>query len=151
MKSFLPKTIKNPRGFTLIELMVVISIIAFLAVIGIAAFSQTQKQARDGRRRADIDAIAKAMESSFDPIKGSYVTLDRSMFSTGAFPVDPSTTTAYTAPLTPSGCTSGTNCPGFYTCATLEITTQGNSSTNNGTITPTGTLTYYCRLSQLSK
>lgn len=49
------------RGFTLIELMVIISIIAILSVIGIVTFSNIQKNARDVKRRADIDAISKAL------------------------------------------------------------------------------------------
>lgn len=81
MKKLLPKTTNNSQvytehrrsGFTLIELMVVVSIIAFLAVIGVAAFSNAQAQARDGRRRADVDAIAAALESNRDGINGKYL------------------------------------------------------------------------------
>ncbi|MDO8429118.1 MAG: type II secretion system protein [Candidatus Daviesbacteria bacterium] len=49
-------------GFTLIELLVVISIIAILGTIGVTVFSGAQTTARDGRRRGDIESIAKALE-----------------------------------------------------------------------------------------
>ncbi len=49
------------KGFTLVELLVVISIIAILSVIGITIFSGVQKNARDAQRKGDINAIAKAM------------------------------------------------------------------------------------------
>lgn len=58
----LPKS-PNFRGFTLVELMVVISIVAILAVVGFSVFSGTQKNARDGRRRSEIDSIAKSVET----------------------------------------------------------------------------------------
>ena len=53
---------KSALGFTLVELLIVISIIAVLSVIGVTVFSGVQKSARDAKRRGDIDAIAKALE-----------------------------------------------------------------------------------------
>lgn len=67
MKKLLPKTLNNPSGFTLVELLVIISIIAILAVVGFSVFNGAQAQARDGRRRSEIDALGKAIESSKNP------------------------------------------------------------------------------------
>jgi len=50
------------RGFTLIELMVVITIIAVLATIGAVVYSSTQKAAQDGKRKLDVEAIDKAYQ-----------------------------------------------------------------------------------------
>jgi prepilin-type N-terminal cleavage/methylation domain-containing protein len=52
-------------GFTLLELLVVISIIGILVAIGASSFSVAQKQGRDARRRGDMKAIQNAMEQSF--------------------------------------------------------------------------------------
>lgn len=49
------------KGFTLVELLVVISIIAILSVIGITVFSGVQKSARDTKRREDLAALANAV------------------------------------------------------------------------------------------
>ena len=51
------------NGFTLVELMVVITIIGILSVIGIAIYSGLQKSARDTKRKQDIMAISKALEA----------------------------------------------------------------------------------------
>ncbi len=140
MKKFLPKSFNNPLGFTLIELMVVISIIAFLAVIGIAAFTNAQKAARDGRRRADIDAIATALESNRIST-GYQVWSTGTMYANGVVPTDPINDTTYGYGLAPTSAAGGTS---FTVCVKLE---QGNGNADvNGAAVSGGA--YYCRKSQ---
>lgn len=69
MKSYLPK---KSSGFTLIELIVAISIVAILSVVGFSVFSNTQKNARDSKRMTEIDALTKAIESTWDPSANKY-------------------------------------------------------------------------------
>ncbi len=52
----------SARGFTLVELLVVISIISILSIIGITIFTGVQKGARDAKRKEDLDAITKVLE-----------------------------------------------------------------------------------------
>lgn len=133
MHKFLPKTKSNPRGFTLVELLVVISIIAVLSVVGLTVFSGTQKSARDSKRRADIDAISKALESRFNTTKnqnctanaGTYCAPQVSWFSGTVIPTDPQTNGSYSG-LPADGVTT------YSVCATLE--------------SPAGTT--YCRTQQ---
>src|SRR3989338_1480589 len=66
MKKFLPKFSKNPQGFTLVELLVVISIIAILSVVGVTIYSGVQKNARDARRKADVESISNALEVHYN-------------------------------------------------------------------------------------
>lgn len=50
------------RGFTLIEILVTISIIALLTMIGITNFRVANQRARDGRRQGDLEQIKAALE-----------------------------------------------------------------------------------------
>ncbi len=49
-------------GFTLIELMVVVSIIAILSTIGLVGYQVVTKNARDAKRQSDLKAIQSALE-----------------------------------------------------------------------------------------
>ncbi|MDZ7586198.1 MAG: prepilin-type N-terminal cleavage/methylation domain-containing protein [Patescibacteria group bacterium] len=53
------------KGFTLLELLVTISIIGILIGIGSVSFSTAQKKGRDSRRQGDLAAVQKAMEQCY--------------------------------------------------------------------------------------
>ncbi|PIY72258.1 hypothetical protein COY87_01955 [Candidatus Roizmanbacteria bacterium CG_4_10_14_0_8_um_filter_33_9] len=50
------------KSFTLVEILVVTTIIGFLAVAGIVSYTQFLKQSRDARRKADVELIRSALE-----------------------------------------------------------------------------------------
>lgn len=52
----------KPRGFTLVELLIVIVVIAILAAIAIVAYNGVQERARDSQRDSDIRTIRNALE-----------------------------------------------------------------------------------------
>lgn len=104
MKIQLPKT---QKGFTLIELLVVVAILAILAVIGATVYNNVQVNARDARRKADIDAIASALEANKAQNSATYTALANSQFQQQIVPVD--TTTAQYSIAT------GTTAPGTAT------------------------------------
>lgn len=158
------------NGFTLVELLVVVSIIAILSVIGITIFASAQKTARDARRKSDVDAIAKTAEVHFGETKvGEYAPLKGSHFSSGQIPKDP---------LSGSSSCKGKPCmycdrseAGSYYCSgNIEIGDSGHMKTHGSDSEPgynfwywtwdswprfqictnleSGSTDYYCRSSQ---
>ncbi|MCR4326794.1 MAG: type II secretion system GspH family protein [Candidatus Roizmanbacteria bacterium] len=57
------KPMRHTAGFTLLELLVVISIMGILIAIGVQSYTTLNKQARDGRRISDLQTIRTALES----------------------------------------------------------------------------------------
>lgn len=49
-------------GFTIVELLIVIVVIAILASITIVAFQGVQQRARDSRRVTDVNSLTKSLE-----------------------------------------------------------------------------------------
>lgn len=61
----------NKKGFTLIELMIVMILLGVLATIGITSFISSQIKGRDATRKGDLRAIASALEMYYTD-KGLY-------------------------------------------------------------------------------
>ncbi len=150
MKKFLPKTTYTPQGFTLVELLVVVSIIAVLSVIGITIFTGAQKGARDARRKADVESISKALEAHFNdsacgaaaatPYCAVTAANAATLFAGGVIPTNPSPGGAlYTVP----GAAAAT----YTVCAQLENAT-GNYSDAGTTAVPANTGTFFCMKNQ---
>lgn len=63
LKSKFEKSLQSRNhGFTLVELMVAIAILAIVATIGLSTFSQSQRLGRDTKRKQDLRSIATALE-----------------------------------------------------------------------------------------
>jgi len=62
-------------GFTIVELLIVIVVIAILAAISVVAYNGVQARAHDSERQADIDAVSKKL-SEFRIINGYYPRYD---------------------------------------------------------------------------
>lgn len=59
------------RGFTIVELLIVIVVIAILAAISIVAYNGIQSRARDAQRSNDVTVLLKALEN-YRTINGVY-------------------------------------------------------------------------------
>lgn len=64
---------KKNNGFTLVELLVVITILGILATIGLVVFSSAQMRGRDTQRKSDLKQISSALEI-FNADYGTYPT-----------------------------------------------------------------------------
>lgn len=68
------KEMRTKRAFTLMELLVVMGIIVLLMSVGVVSYSQTNRKARDAKRKADIESIRSALEL-YRTDQGSYPVL----------------------------------------------------------------------------
>lgn len=59
------------KGFTLVELLIVIAILAILSAVGVANFQSARIKARDVGRKSDLQTIAKSLEAYVND-HGSY-------------------------------------------------------------------------------
>src|SRR6476661_10123646 len=66
------KSLRNTKGFTLIELMIVVAIIGILAAIAIPNFLQYQMKSRQSEAKTNLMAI-KTSEVSWQGERGCYL------------------------------------------------------------------------------
>ena len=66
----------NKKGFTFIEILVVVTIIGILAAIGLVSYQAVNKKSRDGKKKADLEQIRAALEMyRSDSVSGNYPAL----------------------------------------------------------------------------
>jgi len=89
------------KGFTLIELLVVFSLIGVVISVALPAFGASRKNARDGKRKADLEMTRSALEM-YRSDKGTYplkadggLDLLVSNGYLGSKPVDPINSTTF--------------------------------------------------------
>lgn len=59
------------KGFTLIEILVVITILGVLSTVGLSSFRLSQLKSRDARRKSDLAQVQRALEMYMNDY-GSY-------------------------------------------------------------------------------
>lgn len=95
------------RGFTLIEVLVAVTIIAVLISIGVVSYGSVNRRSRDAKRRGDVEQMRSALEmyradNGSYPSAGSGSWADASGLSTAlvssylpAIPADPKSAQTY--------------------------------------------------------
>ncbi len=112
------------KGFTLIEILVTISIIGLLTMIGMTNFRVANQKARDGRRQGDLEQVKAALEL--------YRT-DEAVYPgtiTAGNPIQSATGTIYmnevpTDPLSTQDYYYSSNGDTYTLCAALELDLSG--------------------------
>lgn len=117
---------KKLKGFSLLELLVVVGIISILLAIVASSYATAQKKTRDARRASDLKTIQQAAEQYYSICGYQYpdfsltvpeiVCSATPILPTDKMPKDPKDAIYYT-------CKSGVTCSpdGFTICATPEL------------------------------
>jgi len=122
------------KGFTLLEILIVMGIIAVLVGISAVSYSSYVKSARDARRKTDLEQIRSALEmyrsdngyypSGSGATATSLTVLTGSPKYLGSIPSDPLSSQSYSYQYTasPAGCnnTSGNYCTDYSLGCLLE-------------------------------
>lgn len=126
------------KGFTLIEILITVTIIAILTAIGIVSYNSVNKRARDAKRKSDLEQIRSALEifrndfgsypgtaegfialTSLDPGDGTGPLVPDYL---PGLPMDPKSTTSVPIPYyyDPVGYPGATAFYSYCLCANLE-------------------------------
>lgn len=127
----------DKNGFTLLELLIVISIIGILVTVAVASYTSSQQKARNSRRMSDMKSVQNAAEQYYADNASAYPSATASFgtYLPVGFPSDPRP-----APYTQyaySTTTSGGIVVGYCVCARMEGTV-GNATDNACTFAASG-------------
>lgn len=147
------------RGFSLVELLVVATVMAVLSVVGVVSYTNLNKKSRDSKRNSDMEQLRSALEM-FRADNGFYPAVNTTGFGTAgeldtgnaatglvptylpAIPTDPKAPTQdyyyYPTNLT------GGNYYGYCICGDRESQTEAEVSTCLNATLPGGTLPANC-------
>lgn len=86
------------KGFTLLELLIVVGILSLLVTLSSTIFNYAQKKSRDSKRIADLEQIRVALESYRTDNAGTYPA-NTTLLQTGGYlpsvPTDPKASYRY--------------------------------------------------------
>ena len=122
-------SLRKQKGFTIVELLIVIVVIGILATLVIVTFTGVQQKARDSQRQTDINAVDAHLEA-FYAENGYYPTLadlqDSAFLTASMKGLDPA------ALVDPKGGTiAAATTASAYGYATVGCTTTSASSATN--------------------
>ena len=125
-------------GFTLLELVVVMAVIALLSTIGLNSYGAVQKRARDAKRKTDIRAVQSALEQYYSacgynyppPVGNFYNSINCAsppISIMPTVPIDPKPPTLYYCQPPMTNCTNSR----YTICAALEADTAPSFCVSN--------------------
>jgi prepilin-type N-terminal cleavage/methylation domain-containing protein len=115
------KIFKARKGFTLIELMIVVAIIGILAAVAIPKFAQMMEKAKEGATKGNIGAIKSALSIYYGDQQGNWPwQITDSLFANYLKVPVPAVKITHPKSMFPSGT------PLSGTCATVAMINSGS-------------------------
>lgn len=138
---------KKNKGFTLVELLVVIAIIAILVVLILVALGVARQKARDSQRKTDLRSIQTALEL-YASDNGTYPADQATVYSTAMetylkpMPTDPLNVNVTAGHY---GYVASTDKKDYVLCAKLEQPANGQDPYAVGTLATDTAQTATCK------
>lgn len=134
MKQFHYRAARSIRGFTLIELMVVVAVIGILVAIAVPSYQESVRKSRRGQAKADLAEAAQAMERYYT-VNNTYVGANLAALGMSQSPKqgDPRYTLAFAGAVTASTFTLRAQPLGGQVadkCGALSLSNTGAKSPN---------------------
>lgn len=130
------------RGFTIVELVITITIMGILLTLAVVNLTTTEVNGRDAERKGDIEAIALALESYYnneDSASSGVYDL-----SGGSYPatINISNTTAFTTAL-PDIDPKSVRAPGVDASSPISLVAATNATATTSGVLPQPTISTY--------
>lgn len=130
------------RGFTIVELVIVLTIMGILLAIAVVNINASQVNSRDSERKADIEAIGMALEAYYSnedsASSGTYDMPGDSYPSTASFTNDASFKTAF-----PDIDPKSVRAPDIETTSPRSLIAATNSTATTAGVLPQPTIDTY--------
>lgn len=131
----------NTKGFTIVELLIVIVIIGILATIGFVSFASAQNKAKKSKAESTLSQVKSKMgeyyvDNNNYPVSKSAVVTYLAANGGQAVSQDFDSTTDYSYTPTPSGCDNTTTDCTSFTLTAAKAIWNGGSSDSDISVTP---------------
>jgi len=125
-KQAISKIMRGKKGFSLIETMITIAIIAVVTTVSVTSYMVAIRKGRDARKKMDLHEIESAMEQYYNSCNFTYPTIVSGQTLSQIYCVANNTVIMPKVPVDPRGtpyiCPAATTCSsaGYAICSKLE-------------------------------
>lgn len=129
---------RHQRGFTLVELLIVIIVMSILLVLATVNLRSGQITARDQERKTDVENIARSLEATYTTYGSNGIGVYPSLYLS-----DPARTEAEIKAVLQNIDVKSLRAPGFTSTTTFSLTSATNTTETTTGVAPQPSITTY--------